>query len=205
MKHGVWYWILFSIVCFGCASSPASTPIASRLPAAPDGMEWKNIPELGIDIAMPKDWFYKWVRQGDSEAFFVTKENIDESGRYSTGLGVNINPDVSNANNEAEAFIASIESLPTTTRVLGPALRTEGKSGVVELVGIVIEAEFQADPRDPVQSPKKTLAYFAVSNTETRSLYALVFEAPRESWDSEWNEFGYQMIFYFFSAIDGKQ
>jgi len=196
--------IFLAMFCFSCTSSPAIASTPSVTPAA--GMEWKNIPELKIDIAMPKGWFYKWARQGNAEAFFITKENIDDTGMYVTGLGVNINPNVENADSEAESFITSnIPNLDTTTKVLGKAIKADGKSGVVKLFGIIVEAELSITPQEPAQTTQKTLGYFAVSNTETHTLYILIFEAPRESWASEWNSFGSEMVFSFFSAIDGSQ
>ena len=55
------------------------------LPQKPSGFEWKIVPDLKLAVLIPDGWFFKKETrtQLGFTGFYVTKENIDEAGRFS--------------------------------------------------------------------------------------------------------------------------
>jgi hypothetical protein len=64
---------------------------AADLPTAADGFTWQEVPELKAAFLKPQGWFFKREEQKDTLAYFITKENIDQSGDdFKTRLSVNV-------------------------------------------------------------------------------------------------------------------
>ena len=73
--------------------TPTTDPILEylhRLPRQPDGFEWRYVPEVNMAVFIPDGWFFKYEYRDDLDfdTLYVTKENIDEAGMFSTGLSV---------------------------------------------------------------------------------------------------------------------
>lgn len=171
---------------------------------APAGFEWADLPDLKYAILVPDGWFVKRVFQGDTEAIFVTEEDIEVSGRYSTGMGINIIQNVNNVDGAAQSFIQNIASLETTTKILD-SIQMSSETNVVRMYAIVIEAELPINPNDPVPTPFKTLTYHAFADTETNTLITMIFESPSDQWESEWNERGVTISLAFIDSVLGSK
>src|SRR5690242_13134314 len=59
------------------------------LPPAPSGCAWQRLPEIKGALLKPDGWFFKEIHKGQTDAFFITKENIEKSGTFRTGLTLN--------------------------------------------------------------------------------------------------------------------
>ena len=71
-----------------CASSDDGQ--SSGFTDAPSGFEW-YVFEAGDSACLrPLDWFVKSELEGDTAALFISKENIDEVGKFETGLTLNV-------------------------------------------------------------------------------------------------------------------
>ena len=69
-----------------------STPISSapNLPTAPDGFSWKRIEEIHASFLLPDKWHFKSEANGGTLAYFLSAEKIKKSGRFETGLTINV-------------------------------------------------------------------------------------------------------------------
>ena len=56
----------------------------------PTGFTWKIIEKTQIGFPIPDNWYNKEEKQGNTYAYFATKENIDEVKVFSTGMTINI-------------------------------------------------------------------------------------------------------------------
>jgi hypothetical protein len=215
MKHkDIFIIIIIFVILTGCASKivqPTSTISAPTFQTAaqqpttiPEGFEQKYISDLNINVLVPTGWFYKWVPQSDTKAFFITKEDIDVTGRFSTGLTVNIEYDVENVDETAWSFITTVANQSITKKVLGEGIKSSNKTNTMILYGVTVEAELPVSNNDPNPNPEKTLSYFSIADIQTNTLYLMIFESPRNEWDSEWNQFGVEVTFSVINAIFGE-
>jgi hypothetical protein len=180
--------------------SPTTTLRINAPSPAPAGFEWADLADFNYLMLVPHGWFVKQVFQGNTEAIFITREDIEVTGRYSTGLGINIIQNVDNVDNAAQSFIQNIANQKTTTKILDSAQMTS-KTKTIKMYVIVIEAELPVNPNDPVPTPYKTLAYHAIADTETNTIFTMIFESPRNQWESEWNEHGAPLSLPFIDSV----
>ena len=162
-----------------------STPaleLPPNLPEIPGDFTWKIIEETQIGFPIPDGWYYKEEKQGNTFAYFATKENIDEVKIFSTGLSINIVKDDSvKADEYAEFFIDSIVNADTTKKIIGNWHYSKGN---IVSFQAEIEAEFDnVSADDPNRN--KTIHYSTVADTDTNTLYVIIFESPTSIWDAE--------------------
>ncbi|MBI5298604.1 MAG: hypothetical protein HY869_24275 [Chloroflexi bacterium] len=67
----------------------------SLLPSIPPGFQWIILPDEGLAFLQPDGWFYKqeFHPELSLDGFFVSKENIDVTGRFSTGMTIYVYKD----------------------------------------------------------------------------------------------------------------
>lgn len=177
-------------------SSPTITPVSpsedlsavlDQLPEIPAGFAWKSIPEDNLFVLVPEGWFFKQEYREDVnlEAVYVTKENIEETGRFSTGLSVFVFKDFKDAE-ESEQFAQKIikkqAGLPTTKEILKT---WDNQSGNFTFHHLRIRAEY---PYETAENQKKIVHYTAC--TTNNSVYFIVFESPEAIWEDIANDYG---------------
>src|SRR5262245_43057032 len=64
-------------------------------PDAPAGFTWVAVPGALTTLLRPDGWFGKTEEKNGTISSFITLENIDEVGRYQTGLSFNFIRDIS--------------------------------------------------------------------------------------------------------------
>jgi hypothetical protein len=67
---------------------------ADEIPAPPVGFTWFVSANKVGTFLKPDGWFVKEEGAKSDKALFITKENIGENKRFSTGLSVNMIPSV---------------------------------------------------------------------------------------------------------------
>jgi hypothetical protein len=85
---------------------------AGRLSAAdpapaPAGFAWKNVASIKAAFLVPDGWFFKEELRKDVRGIFISKESIDQSGKFQTGLTINVFPNKKDAPSRARQFIAT--------------------------------------------------------------------------------------------------
>lgn len=157
---------------------PAAPAAASTSrPAAPAGYEWQECPEIKGALLRPDGWFFKKETGRDSIAYFVSKENIDAAGEFTTGLTMNVLQNVDTIMGSppsiyAEELIAEaarssdVRNAPWTHR-MGPFL----SHGVVITTPDLVKGDFVTH-------------MLAIANDRTGTMYLVTFESPVETWQS---------------------
>jgi hypothetical protein len=79
---------LFLLTVF--AALFARTESTMELPPPAPGFTWQEIPELKAAFLRPNGWFFKREESKGTLAYFITKENIEVSGEFQTGLTINV-------------------------------------------------------------------------------------------------------------------
>jgi hypothetical protein len=142
----------------------------TKLPEPPTGYHWERAPEIKGAFLVPHAWHFKSEKHGDTNAYFVTRENIDRTGEFLVGLTVNVMPRLKDrrAVAYAQAFIAAYaegkEVLKSWDASMGPFVG----SGCL------------------VRDETTTMHALMVGNPKTNTLYYFLFEAPNAEWASEW-------------------
>jgi hypothetical protein len=150
----------------------AQTLLAKTLPTPPAGFTWQEIPELKTALLKPDGWFYKREQQKGTLAYFITKENIDNNGRFQTGLTVNVFH--LKKDSAVERGKDRIEELAAANHV----------NMFAQNVGPF--RKFGCLTRHTDSSGTLQMVTLAVANSQTNTLYLLIFESPQQDWDAAW-------------------
>lgn len=181
--------------------TPTITPtpdlIAEYLPLVPEipaGFEWKILPEKNIAVVIPDGWFYKEETRTELnlDGVYITKENIDEGGRFSTGLSVLIFKDFEN-NDEAEKFAFNMFRDHSTSQTTKEILNSwDYATDVCVFHHLRIRAEY------PYETPenKNKIVHYSVC-VANNSIYWTVFESPENLWDETINDYGIILDYVF--------
>jgi len=146
--------------------------LAIDLPAPPPGFTWQEIPELKAALLRPGGWFFKKEEQKGTLAYFITKEDISETGEFQTGLTVNVfhlkkDSAVDRGQNLIEQ-IAATKHGEKFSREVGPF------------------KEYGCLYKDTDATGTSVVHTLAVANPKTNTLYLFIFESPQASWDEAW-------------------
>jgi hypothetical protein len=159
----------------------------STLPEKPSGFEWKEVPELNLIVLIPDGWYFKNETRKELglEGFYVTKENIDETGRFSTGLTVFIYRDF-NTQDESESFartlLINISQLPTTKDIIGG---WDYKTNSAVFHHLRVEGEFPYE----TEINKNKISHY-ISLAQDNVVYLVIFESPKATWETTFIDIG---------------
>jgi hypothetical protein len=163
----------------------------------PEGFSWKVIPQRGLAVLLPDGWFYKEEPQDDLkyDGVYVSKENIDETGRFSTGLSVFVFYGFNNKTETEEyarSLVAQQKNLETTKEIIKEWDYTTNTYTVHHLR---IKAEY---PYEDEINQNKIVQYSVMFTND--SVYWIVFESPASQWDQTIANYGILLdyvVFFF--------
>lgn len=150
------------------------------LPSKPDGFEWKIVENIKVAVLIPEGWYFKEEKRTDLglQGFYVTKENIEDTGRFSTGLTNYIFKDFTN-HEEAEKYaidlISSFINLETTKNVVDA---WDYPTDKITAHHLRIEAEFSYETEI---NRYKTIHYITSAYENQVSL--VILESPSSGWE----------------------
>jgi hypothetical protein len=139
---------------------------------------------------VPDSWHFKLEDREDLGfgGFYVTQEDIDEVGRFTTGLSVWVFEDVPEAEEFSLELLDINVSAETTLRYKGP---WDTQAGELVIHHLEIEAEF---PYETEVNQFKTIHYLAIPYKGT--VYYAIFESPTAEWDDAIKDFGVPLMNY---------
>jgi len=154
----------------------ATGAVAAELPPAPAGYSWVSLSEIKGAFLMPLGWYFKKGRQGDTLGYYITRENIPESGEFLTGLSINVIPDIPEKSGMAPSLYATafINKAVKQVEVVTPPWAS--LNGPFEGHGVVLLY------RDD-QKGDFIVHNLAIANDQTGTLYLITFESPAEAWE----------------------
>lgn len=171
------------LILVGCATTTSNdaatpTPEASSLPA-PDGFSW-HIASNGVGAFLkPDGWFVKEESQEETNALFITKENIDTDGVFLTGMSINQINNLSTVSKLAPSQYAAflISKVAKGKEVL--------KSGVVE--GNPLDMHVVRILSDNAGVPT-VIHYLSFGLDSKDQMYVINFESPESEWEANYQE-----------------
>jgi hypothetical protein len=148
------------------------------LPPAPAGYSWQRLVTIKSAVLKPDGWFFKQAKKGQTDGFFITKEDIDQSGAFQTGLTLNCIRDVPKLIGQAPSdYAASMADSAATKHELVERLTSQ-------------QVPFRAVRFRYVDAPtgKESITVYQllIANDKTGTLFPIIFEAPTSSWSEAW-------------------
>lgn len=147
-----------------------------NLPNPPDGYVWRPLDYVLGHLPVPREWHWKVEQTAQSMNYFASKENIDVEGKFKTGMSI---------------WVIRLEK--------GGDPADFGRRWVGELLkhGTLIDTSSNTTPpfrsfacriRDTVTTDHVPVIIqnTAIANTQTRTLYLIVFESPEPEWNDAW-------------------
>ncbi len=164
-------------VIFIATISPLS--IALDLPTPPTGFEWVEAPEIKGAFLKPNNWHFKKHKRGKIKGYFITQENIDEKGSFTTGVTINVIPDIPEKTNVTPTQFAAafIKEASDSRKIIKAPWRRS--MGPFNSFGVVLQNS------DPVKGNYNT-HNLVISNDQTGTAYMVLYEAPVINWETSW-------------------
>lgn len=135
-----------------------------------EGYRWETVPEVKAAVLVPIGWHFKVDKRGATVGYFVTRESIDATGQFETGLTVNVvrRPEATDAADFASEFLSRFAAGKTVLRTwdvsqgpfVGHGCRVEDSVSVLHVL--------------------------AFANPKTNTFYFVMFEAPKATWNEAW-------------------
>ncbi|MCP4552154.1 MAG: hypothetical protein GY834_08990 [Bacteroidetes bacterium] len=162
------------IVLFGCQTYNVKQQ--PSLPAAPSGFDWITSTNGIGSFIKPNEWFLKEEKSGDTNALFITKENIATEGKFITGLSVNqIN------------YFSKTQSVKPSQYAKAYAAKIAASDEVLK--NGVVKGDF---PDMNIMRIKginngvpTIVHHISIGMDAKDQLYLLIFEAPESEWEHE--------------------
>lgn len=144
---------------------------AMDLPKAPAGFAWQEVPELKAAILKPDRWFFRREEGTGTLAYFITKEEIVNGSQFQTGLTVNVFRGLAQGTAAARGQ-ALVEKMASE----------HGAQTLSHRTGLF--REFSSEFKDTDATGTTMMHVLTIANTQTDTLYLLIFESPAGQWDA---------------------
>lgn len=145
------------------------------LPSPPAGFDWQWCDEVRVGILKPQQWHFLSQSKNETRGYFITKEKFHGTGKFDTGLSLNVIPNVGKkqggeASNFAKSFIReAIQDKQSVLQVIPP-----GEVGPAKTFGCRIRRH------------GSIVHYFLITDDSQDILYLFMFESPESEWESAW-------------------
>lgn len=180
------YFLVFLLTLLLAAPARAQrldTPLAEP----PAGFHWQPLPEARAALLLPDGWYFRPDVQKTSLTYYLTQNEIGESGLYQAGLSLHV-----------VRHAQKYTKLPAPTYTERLMLRAGfGRAQRQLEQGARTEGAFSfrwVRYREALPDAEPRMVYqLAMANGKTDTLYLLVFEGPEKEWAELW-PLGQQMV-----------
>lgn len=154
---------------------PTQAQRVTSLKPAPEGYSWYSAPDAGATVLKPEGWFVKTETKGDTNALFISKEDIAASGEFQTGMSLNLLRGVKKktgltSTKYAVAFLSKV--LDGNEELMSFAKPANGMTSL----GLRIKD----------RSHDTVIHYYLVADDADDTLHLFIFESPAADWDAAW-------------------
>ena len=148
-----------------------------QLPKPPKGFTWCRCPQIKGAFLCPDNWHFKREKKGDTLGFFITKEKMDKSGLFTTGLTINVIPNIPEKESMTPyQFAQRFRKEAKKTNIL--ITEWDKNLGPFQSLGFVYKK------KDNIG--EFTVHNLLIANNKTGTLYLIIFEAPTSEWENTW-------------------
>lgn len=158
--------------------------LEAQMPA-PNGFEWYLCKNMNTYFLRPTNWFVLEESTSNSQGCFISKEEIVNGGNFETGLSVNYIKNIEaisgvSADNYAFNFIDELRGNYQNSDYFE---ERNSKQNMYSAILQINDGDF------PI-----TAYYNAIVTNKKGELFIVIFESPTQSWDTEWEKTGKQII-----------
>lgn len=163
--------LVLSVILLLTITSATNSAPQQAVPDPPEGFSWQVLEEIKAVELIPKGWFFKKESVKGTQAYFITKEDIDRDGKYETGLTIQAfrPPQPNTAEELAAILIASYskkQQLIKAWEIPGQIFKGWG-----------YQARIKADDGTVTR-----VHGVIVSNEQTKTFYLIIFESSEAKW-----------------------
>jgi hypothetical protein len=149
---------------------------ADPFPSA-NALEAHVFKDIRVTLQAPRGWLQQSREDGDTRAFFVSRDAVTEGGAFQSGISLNIVSFPDHVPQESLNYAKSFAiTYPTK---FGEGAECGWKSGT-PLTLFWCQANIDAD------NHATTALHHLIANTQTGKLYIFMFETLREDWQQSW-------------------
>jgi hypothetical protein len=170
------------LLIIGLLLSPASwgQKYDVDLGPVPAGFHWQALPEIKGAMLLPEGWYFKASGEKGSVTYFLTQEEIGESGEFQTGVSLHVVRKVKAKTTRAAPAYAEVLMMRAG---YGRGQQQLEKSAAVEGRFHKHTVRF----RESLPEGEVRLVYqLTLANAKTDTLYLLTFESPEKDWPAAW-------------------
>lgn len=171
---------LFAVVAVLLALPAAAQRYNAKLPAAPAGFAWQPLPENKAAALLPAGWYYKAEVQKGGATYYLTSEEVGESGEFNTGLTLKV---VRKLASQTKLSAPSFIEMLMLRTGFGPGQQQLEKTTATEGPFIKRTVRYRDAPPD---AEPRVVYQMALANAKTDTLYLLTFESPEKDWPAAW-------------------
>lgn len=170
-------YVLIAAILLGALTGAMPAPAAGsiELPPAPPGYSWRTIDDIQSAFLVPASWHFKEVRAKGTRSYFITRENIDEQGRFESGLTINFVRKGEDFDPVAYAAAFVLEVVERNEVLEEPF---EAGGGTLKGYGCRVRTVTEAGPL--------IMHYLVIGNAKTGSMFVMFFESPEHEWEKAW-------------------
>jgi ankyrin repeat protein len=138
-------------------------------------------------LLKPDGWFFKEEQVvSDTDAYFISKEEIDKSGSFSTGLSLNVVYNIDKKtkllpSQYAQVTFSKLKNVADEVLFSSKRTQVTSKPPYVSAILFWLRIKSTKPSKEVVVSH-----YFYVANDQTKTLWMFIFESPAEEWDEAW-------------------
>jgi hypothetical protein len=169
------------VFLLGLLAGPARAQhVDTPLGAAPAGFHWQVLPEARAAMLLPDGWYFKAEVEKKGLTYYLTQDEIGESGLFQTGATLRV-----------VRKVKSQTKLPAVTYAERLMMRAGFGRGQRQLdQSAAAEGAFSRRAvryREALPDAEPRVVYqLALANSRTDTLYLLVFESLEKDWAEAW-------------------
>lgn len=151
-------------------------------PEIPQGYTWKQCTGINAMFPMPDAWFFKAETKGDTQAFFMTRESVDQNGLFITGLSINTMPGIRRKTMALPSQYAySLMTAQTQMKPISDIVSfREGPLTIYRRSFKTLPLKIRGR-----RINQKMIYSEATGNDQTDRFYLLMFETPVNQWQKD--------------------
>jgi hypothetical protein len=181
--------LLFLVFVFlaGCQTNIA-TSSGTGLPPTPEGFSWFESTSGVGTFLKPEGWFSKEETVNNTNAVFITKENVEAYGKFTTGMTVNKFNNWSQSNNSKPSQYAA--AFAAKSAASGKVLINTIVKGNQDDMHVARVLSDNAGTPTIVHN-------LAIGIDSKDEVYLIIYESPESDWEANYKQ-GREMLNFFF-------
>ncbi|MGY3087925.1 hypothetical protein ACVWYF_000958 [Hymenobacter sp. UYAg731] len=164
------------LLAWPAAAQRYNVPLA----APPAGFAWQALPDGKAAALLPAGWYYRAEGQQGAPTYYLTQDQIGESGEFQTGLSLQLVRKATAHTRHPAAEYAELLMLRTG---FGRGQQQLEKVASVDGNWHKWTVRYRDAPPD---ADPRIVYQLALANAKTDTLYLLTFESPEKDWPAAW-------------------